>query len=199
MMALATVEKGCVMSNRDFELYQKMIDGDKQSLEAIYDKYEKLLYSFVIKLSSDQSLAEEVLQEVFIKLWTHKAKYDETKGKFSSWIVTITRYTAIDIIRAKKNENVSLEEETDMPEQQGDSVEDLVEWKEKSSEVRKAIDELSEDQRKIVHLFYFQGCSQSKIAEECDLPLGTVKGRLRLALKHLKKHISTAEGGIRDA
>lgn len=187
------------MSNRDIEHYQKMMEGDKQSLEAIYDKYEKLLYSFVIKLSSDQSLAEEVLQEVFIKLWTQKATYDETKGKFSSWIVTITRYTAIDIIRSKKKDNVSLEEETDIPEEQDESVEDLVEWKEKSSAIRKALNQLSNEQRKIVDLFYFKGCSQSKIAKECDLPLGTVKGRLRLALKHLKKHLSRAEGGMRDA
>ncbi|TGB02393.1 RNA polymerase sigma factor [Halobacillus salinus] len=186
------------MSNRDLEYYQKMIEGDKQSLEAIYDKYEKLLYSFVIKLSSDHSLAEEVLQEVFIKLWTQKAKYDNTKGKFSSWIVTITRYTAIDIIRSKK-ESVSLEEETDVPEEQSESVEDLVEWKEKSSTIRKALDQLSDEQRKIVDLFYFKGCSQSVIAKECDLPLGTVKGRLRLALKHLRKNLATVKGGIRDA
>ncbi|MCA0971485.1 sigma-70 family RNA polymerase sigma factor [Halobacillus litoralis] len=186
------------MSNRDLEYYQKMMNGDKQSLEAIYDKYEKLLYSFVIKLSSDHSLAEEVLQEVFIKLWTQKAQYDETKGKFSSWIVTITRYTAIDLIRARK-ESVSLEEETDVPEEKGDSVEDLVEWKEKSTDVRRALSQLSDEQRRIVDLFYFKGCSQSKIAEECNLPLGTVKGRLRLALKHLKKHLSIQEGGISDA
>ncbi|MBH0230847.1 RNA polymerase sigma factor [Halobacillus yeomjeoni] len=187
------------MSNRDAELYQKMIDGDKQSLEALYDKYEKLLYSFVIKLSSDETLAEEVLQEVFIKLWTQKAKYDNTKGKFSSWLVTITRYTAIDQIRGNKKHNVSLQEETDVPEEQTQSTEDLVEWKEKSAVMKQAVQKLSDDQKLIVDLFYFKGLSQSKIAEQCNLPLGTVKGRLRLALKHLKEHVSAVEGGIRDA
>ncbi|RWZ51421.1 sigma-70 family RNA polymerase sigma factor [Halobacillus fulvus] len=186
------------MKHSDFEHYQKMLDGDKQALEALYDKYEKLLYSFVIKLSSDQSLAEEVLQEVFIKLWTHKAKYDETKGKFSSWIVTITRYTAIDLIRARKQDSFSLEEETDVPEQSGESTEDIVEWKEKSETIREAIRQLSDEQQRIVELFYFKGCSQRQIAEQCQLPLGTVKGRLRLALKHLKQHVTTAEGGIHD-
>lgn len=186
------------MSSRDIEFYQNMMDGDKQALEALYDKYEKLLYSFVIKLSSDPSLAEEVLQEVFIKLWTKRAKYDETKGKFSSWLVTITRYTAIDLIR-KRKETVSLEEETDIPEEQDRSIEDLVEWREKSRVVQMALKELSEEQQRIVDLFYFKGYSQQKIAEACELPLGTVKGRIRLALKHLKKHLSTAEGGISDA
>lgn len=199
MITVAKRKKGCVMSNRDLKCYQKMIEGDKEALEALYDKYEKLLYSFVIKLSSDQSLSEEVVQEVFIKLWTKKAKYDETKGKFSSWIITITRYTAFDLMRVKKRDNVSLEEETDLPEQQNETTEDIVEWKEKNSIIRKAVQELSEEQRKMVELFYFEGLSQSKIADKCNLPLGTVKGRLRLSLKHLKKHISSVEGGMRDA
>lgn len=187
------------MSNRDAELYQKMINGDKQALENLYDQYEKLLYSFVIKISSDQTLAEEVLQEVFIKLWTHKAKYDDSKGKFSSWLVTITRYTAIDLIRANKKHSVSLEEETDVPEEKTKSTEDLVEWKETGAVMKQAVQKLSEDQRQMVDLFYFKGLSQRKIAEQCNLPLGTVKGRIRLALKHLKEHVSALEGGIRDA
>ncbi|UOQ91705.1 sigma-70 family RNA polymerase sigma factor [Halobacillus shinanisalinarum] len=187
------------MSNKDLGLYHQMMDGDKKALESIYDKYEKLLYSFVIKLSGDQTLAEEVLQEVFIKLWTNKATYDETKGKFSSWIVTITRYTAIDIIRKNKNQTVALEEETDLPEQVGDSTEDIVEWKEQGDKIRKAVKELSNEQKQMVDLFYFKGLSQQEIANQCDLPLGTVKGRIRLALKHLKTHLTNGKGGVNDA
>ncbi|WP_163528293.1 RNA polymerase sigma factor [Halobacillus ihumii] len=187
------------MSNQDLELYHQMMGGDKQALETIYDKYERLLYSFVMKLSGDQTLAEEVLQEVFIKLWTNKATYDETKGKFSSWIVTITRYTAIDIIRKNKKHAVALEEETDLPEQAGDSTEDLVEWKEQGEKVRRAVKELSNEQKQMVELFYFKGLSQREISETCNLPLGTVKGRLRLAVKHLKTHLSQGKGGVHDA
>ncbi|MCP3031832.1 sigma-70 family RNA polymerase sigma factor [Halobacillus sp. A1] len=187
------------MRNRDLELYLQMADGNKQSLEAIYDKYEKLLYSFVIKLSGDQTLAEEALQEVFIKLWTKKAVYDESKGKFSSWIVTITRYTAIDLIRKNKKSAVSIEEETDLPEQSDQTTEDLVEWKEQGETIRTAMNQLSIEQKEMVDLFYFKGLSQREIAEQCDIPLGTVKGRIRLALKHLKKNLSTGKGGVYDA
>ncbi len=187
------------MSNRDVELYHQMADGDKKALENIYNKYERLLYSFVIKLSGDQTLAEEVLQEVFIKLWTKKASYDNSKGKFSSWIVTITRYTAIDLIRKNNNKNYTLEEETDIPEQQTETTEDIVEWKEEGMKVRRAINKLSDEQIQMVDLFYYKGLSQSEIADRCGIPLGTVKGRIRLALKHLKKHLSAGKGGVDDA
>ncbi|ARI78922.1 RNA polymerase sigma factor [Halobacillus mangrovi] len=187
------------MSNRDHELYLRLFDGDKQALELLYDKYEKLLYSFVIKLSGDQTLAEEVLQEVFIKIWTHKATYDESKGKFSSWIVTITRYTAIDLIRKYKKHNVALKEETDVPEEETETTEDIVEWKEQGEQIRIAVKYLSEEQKQMVDLFYFKGLSQREIAEQTSIPLGTVKGRIRLALKHLKKQLSSQKGGVHDA
>ncbi|UOQ44441.1 sigma-70 family RNA polymerase sigma factor [Halobacillus salinarum] len=187
------------MSNRDVELYHQMKTGDKQALERLYDKYEKLLYSFVIKLAGDQTIAEEVVQEVFIKLWTKKANYNDRKGKFSSWIVTITRYTAIDWIRKTKNQNFSLEEETDIPEEETSSTEDIIEWKEQGELVRRAIRTLSDEQKQMVELFYFKGQNQREIAEQCELPLGTVKGRIRLALQHLKKEISIGKGGKDDA
>ncbi|MGV2622658.1 UNVERIFIED_CONTAM: sigma-70 family RNA polymerase sigma factor [Halobacillus marinus] len=186
------------MSQRDSLLYHQMLEGDKEALEAIYDRYEKLLYSFVIKLSGDPTLAEEVLQEVFLKLWTKKARYEESKGKFSSWIVTITRYTAIDIIRKTNKEHVSLEEETDVPDRGTETTEDLVEWKERGDRVRAAVSLLSEEQRNMVQLFYFKGLTQREIAEKTGLPLGTVKGRVRLALKHLKRQLSSEKGGVRD-
>ncbi|WP_181350270.1 RNA polymerase sigma factor [Thalassobacillus sp. CUG 92003] len=188
------------MSRTDKELYALIADGDKGTLEEIYDKYEKLLYSFAIKLSGDATLAEEVLQEVFIKIWTHKAVYQEKKGKFSSWIVTVTRYTCIDLIRKRKDENVSLEEETDIPEEQDPSTEDLAEWREQGQLIRQAIRNLAEEQTIMVDLFYFKGLTQREIAEECNLPLGTVKGRIRLALKHLNSELSNIQekGGVHD-
>lgn len=187
------------MCNRDLELYQRLMNKDKQAFELIYDKYEKLLYSFVIKLSGDQILAEEVLQEVFIKVWTQKAVYDQTKGKFSSWIVTVTRYTAIDLIRKNKRHHLSLTEDRDLPEAGTDKTEDIVEWEEKGREIRQAVKHLSEEQKQMVNLFYFKGLSQQEIANQTSVPLGTVKGRIRLALKHLKKQLLSVKGGVHDA
>ncbi|SFC01429.1 RNA polymerase sigma-70 factor, ECF subfamily [Bacillus sp. OV322] len=175
------------MSDVEAQLYQRMKLGDKKALEAIYDRYAKLLFSFTYKMTGQSELSEEIVQEVFIKLWAGKGHYDEGKGKFSSWLLTVTRNTCIDQLR-KRKESAVLENQDTIPSD-NPSVEDLAEWRENGSILRKAISELGEEQQKMVELFYFKGLSQQKIADSCNLPLGTVKGRIRLALAHLKKHL----------
>lgn len=189
------------MSDRELDLYLQAVDGDKEALEKIYDKYEKLLFSFAYKTCGQKEMAEEVLQEVFIKIWTKKATYDASKGKFSSWILTVTRFTSIDLIRKKENQNYSLEEDRDTTHQTEPSTEDLVEWKEQGELVREAVKKLSTEQNNIINMFYFKGLTQQQIATQCELSLGTVKGRIRLALKHLKKELAyiKEKGGVRDA
>ncbi|MYL34632.1 sigma-70 family RNA polymerase sigma factor [Pontibacillus yanchengensis] len=189
------------MSDRDLDLYNQVLEGDKRALEELYDKYEKLLYSFAYKSCGQKEMAEEVMQEVFIKVWTQKATYDSSKGKFSSWILSVTRFTSIDIVRKKENQNYSLEEERDTLHQEEPSAEDLAEWKEQGEIVREAVKQLSEEQNKIIQLFYFKGLTQREIASSCNLSLGTVKGRIRLALKHLRKELSNIKekGGVGDA
>ncbi|WP_369682430.1 RNA polymerase sigma factor [Alkalihalobacillus sp. LMS6] len=186
-----------MMPEHDVELYKKLRRGEKEALEQMYDKYSKLLFSFTFKMTEEKQLAEEIVQEVFIKVWTQKSSYDETKGKFSSWLLTMTRNTVIDHIR-KKRETASEIATKEMTEDPDPSVEDQVEWKEKRAVVRRAISQLKREQQKVITLFYYQGLSQQKIADSCDLPLGTVKGRIRLALKHLKETIQDIEqnGGI---
>lgn len=189
------------MSDRELDLYLQAVDGDKKALEQIYEKYEKLLFSFAYRTCGQKEMAEEVLQEVFIKIWTKKATYDASKGKFSSWILTVTRFTSIDLIRKKENQNYSLEEDRDGLHQEEQSTEDLVEWKEQGAMVREAVKQLSPEQNKIINLFYFKGLTQQQIANQCQLSLGTVKGRVRLALKHLRKELDymKEKGGVRDA
>ncbi|MFD1019188.1 RNA polymerase sigma factor [Thalassobacillus hwangdonensis] len=188
------------MSSRDIELYHRIQQKDKQALEEIYTKYEKLLYSFAFKMCGDKELAEEMIQDVFMKLWTDKATYDESKGKFSSWLLTVARYTGIDLIRKRKNNHVTLEEEQDSLHEETPSSEDIVVWKEQRALVQKAVRSLSREQIQMVDLFYFKGHTQKEIADQCDLPLGTVKGRIRLALKHLKKELENIKrkGGVQD-
>jgi RNA polymerase sigma factor (sigma-70 family) len=98
------------MSDRDVELYDQVQHGDKAALEELYDKYEKLLYSFAFRMTGHRELSEEVVQEVFIKIWTKKRMYDQSKGKFSSWILTIVRNTSIDQMRKRKETSYSPEE-----------------------------------------------------------------------------------------
>jgi RNA polymerase sigma factor (sigma-70 family) len=182
------------MIEQDIELYARLRAKDKRALELLYERYEKLLFSFSYRLTGRRDLSEEIVQDVFLKLWTKPGMYDETKGKFSSWILTVTRYTAIDCLR-KKDENHAELDDRDTLHTSGPSVEEVTEWKENREEIRAAISQLAEEQRQIVELFYFKGLSQQKIADSFQIPLGTVKGRIRLALKHLHTKIGRSKEG----
>ncbi|HEU5139968.1 MAG TPA: sigma-70 family RNA polymerase sigma factor [Bacillales bacterium] len=166
-------------------------------MEALYDKYEKILYSFSYRMTNHKESSEEVVQEVFIKVWEGQGNFDASKGKFSSWLLTIARNTSIDLMRKRKEPTYELEERDSLASEEA-STEDLVEWKERGNELREAISGLGEEQKLIIEAFYFKGITQRKIAERFDLPLGTVKGRIRLALKHLQKALKVNEGGFEE-
>lgn len=174
------------MSDVDIILYEQVEDGKREALEALYDKYHKLIFSFAYRMVKNKELAEEIVQEVFIKIWTKKGLYQAEKGKFSSWLLTITRNLSIDLIRKQKEVPYELQEEREKVPDGQPLPEDLTIWKEKRAEINQALAELKENQQQIIQLFYFQSCTQVQIATKLDIPLGTVKGRLRLALKHLK-------------
>ena len=130
------------------------------------------------------------------ELWHGTSVYQKRKGKFSSWLLSITRNKTIDEIRRlKRHDHEPMLEKDALVEEVG-STELAIEWKEKRKEIREAIAELSVKQQEIIDLFYFKGYSQQKIADHCELPLGTVKGRIRLALKHLKGLIGQEGGGF---
>ncbi|MGD6801245.1 RNA polymerase sigma factor [Rossellomorea vietnamensis] len=173
---------------KDIDLYRKVLQNkDSSALRKLYQKYEKLIYSFSYKMTGDREVAEEVIQEVFLKLWKKHAPYDESKGKFSSWLLTMTRNASLDAIR-KRNRHESVEYiEKDSLRVTHETPEDIMEWKEKGSAVRDCINQLKEDQQHIVHLAYYKGKTQKAISKSTDTPLGTVKGRIRLALKHLQQ------------
>ncbi|TXC89769.1 sigma-70 family RNA polymerase sigma factor [Metabacillus litoralis] len=183
-----------MIQNDDASLYNKAINKDRIAFEILYDRYEKLLYSFAYRLTNDASLTEEVVQDVFLKLWNGTNVYDESKGKLSSWLLTITRNKAIDEIRKRKRHTHEEIIDKDSLVQDEDSVEDKIEWNEQKINIQRAMNSLKEDQQQIINLFYFKGLSQQKIANQCELPLGTVKGRIRIALKHLRKMLAQ-EGG----
>ncbi|WP_059105891.1 RNA polymerase sigma factor [Shouchella shacheensis] len=182
------------MPPKDEELYQRILNQNRQALEQLYERYEKILFSFIFRFTKDKGLAEEVMQDVFIKLWKGQTSYDPSRGKFSSWLLTIARNKAIDAIRkAKRTETAPLyEQDTDRVDTE--TVEGTIEQKEEQDTVRTAVRELPAEQQYVVKLFYFEGQSQTKIAQQSDLPLGTVKGRLRLALKRLRKQLGSLDG-----
>lgn len=179
------------MEQMDMDLYQRIESGDQQALEQLYDRYEKLVFSFSYRITNSETISEEVVQEVFMNVWKQKGSYQADKGKFSSWLLTVTRNKSIDMLRKRKGTEYTWEDRDSLSSATNHpSSEELLEWKEEGQSIRNAINKLPLDQQKVVDLFYFGGLTQNKIAEKCNIPLGTVKGRIRLALRHLKQHMT---------
>jgi len=177
----------------DTQLYLRISEQDKAALEQLYDRYEKILFSFLYKMVEDRDLAEEALQEVFIKIWRGKGVYDESKGKFTSWLFRMAQNTAIDLIRKRKKPTAPIEAAAHIASNEA-SVDEQVEWQEKKGQIEAAVQRLSAEQQTMIDLFYFKGHTHETIADMCDIPLGTVKSRIRLALKKLKTSLHGMQG-----
>lgn len=185
------------MPENDAVLYENIGQGDKSALEKLYDQYNKLVFSFAYRMTGNKELAEEVVQEVFMKIWVKPGLYDPSKGKFASWLLTVTRNLSIDLMRKQKEVPYELQEEREKLADDEPTPDEILEWKEKKDILKQAIGHLKENQQEMIHLFYFNGYSQQKIADHFGIPLGTVKGRLRLALQHLRRALD-ANGERRD-
>lgn len=186
------------MTLNDEQLYERVQSNDKDALKILYRKYEKLLYTYAYKMTSDFNLAEEVVQDVFLKVWQKKDAYKRDRGTFATWLITLTRNSAIDQLRKKKVEMHEYDERDSMTasdKNQFSPIELKVLADEDASVIGKAIENLNEEQQKIIELFYFKAFSQSQIASEMNIPLGTVKSRLRLAVQHLKRDMHINQKG----
>lgn len=186
------------MTRTDSDLYEGLRAGDKSCLEMLYQKYEKLLYSYAYKMTSSHERSEEVVQDVFMKVWQKKGAYDADKGKLSTWLISVTRNSVIDLSRRKKLDTFEYDERDDVNSDTNhfnSSVEQEAERHEDQEMINEAMRALNDEQKKIITLFYFRAYSQSQIAKALDLPLGTVKSRIRLALGHLKKNIDLVRKG----
>lgn len=175
----------------DESLYHEMRSGDELALEALYEKYERLLFSFAHRFTNNDRLSEEVIQEVWMKIWNGRVDFNTDKGKFSSWILTITRNAALDCLRREKRQPTIEVEERDGGFDE--PVERTVIERETASEVRDAVSELKPDQQELIELVYFKGLTQQQISEQLNLPLGTVKTRIRSAIQSLRKIIDGRE------
>ncbi len=163
-------------------------DGDQAALGRVYDRFHRLVFSLAMRVLGDRSAAEEVSQDVFLRLWHRAGDFDASRGDLMGWLVTVTRNRAIDTLRSRQHRESSAW--TPMPESL-----DTAGWLatapaatgiEAAERVGKMMASLAEQQRKIIELSYYAGYSQSEIAELLNLPLGTVKTWTRSALAALR-------------
>lgn len=172
----------------------RLQNGDKKALHLLYEKYNKILFSLIISILKNREEAEDCLQEVFTQLWEKAEQYDASRGKVYSFLVTMARNKAIDRTRSRgykdsKKEDHIISDFTMTPESDKNNPYKNLELSERASIVRQALQKLSDKERKVLRVAYFQGLSQSQISNKLDIPLGTVKYRMRQGMIKLRENL----------
>ena len=171
----------------DADLLRAVAQGDEESLAAIYDRYRTILFGLLFRILGNRAEAEDVLQEVFVQVWQKARDFDENRGKAFTWLVTLARSRAIDRLRSLGSRSRTIEAATkESADAVGDAIEDAIN-NERGEVVRAALKELPEEQRAALLMAYFDGFSQSEIAERTNTPLGTVKTRMRTGMTKLRE------------
>ena len=171
------------------ELVHSLRNREKIAIEALYDMYSGSLLGVITRIVIDEAVAEDVLQETFIKIWNSFQSYSTEKGRLFTWMVNIARNMAIDKIRSKdfknQNKNQALENNVTFIDEQVNTV-----YKPELMGIKDLVEKLKPEQKAILDLVYFKGYTHVEVAEELDVPLGTVKTRLRMAIIQLRKYFN---------
>lgn len=166
--------------------------GDQEAFASFYDQTQRLVFGLALRVLQDQGLAEEVTSDVFMQVWRQAANFESVRGTPLSWLMTIARTRSIDRLRSSaylRQESELLDAITEHPTNTA-SPENASLYAEQQRLVRSALAELTSDQRVLIEAAYFEGLSQSELAERFALPLGTVKTRVRTGMLLLKKQLS---------
>lgn len=168
-------------------LVRRIAAGDGMALRQIYDRYVRLVFSIAYRRTQDAACAEEIVQEVFCKVWRRGADYRPERGRFSSWLIGIAEHQSIDELRRRRVRPVmqSAEEES-VPVATEGNPGDVLDHALDRARVAGALAQIPPAQRAVIELAFFEGLSHPEIADRCGMPLGTVKARIRLGMTKLK-------------
>jgi RNA polymerase sigma-70 factor, ECF subfamily len=176
----------------DAALIGRVAEGDLAAFGALYDRYARDVYAFAAH-ALGRGPAEEVAQDVFVRVWQRAAQFDAARGSVAAWIMAIARHRIVDELRHRGGEHAVLNTIDELLAGAEDPDADLEEatWShERRRGLLEAVRELPEEQRRVLLLAYFGGLTQSEIAAELGCPLGTVKKRTRLGLQKLRASLS---------
>ncbi len=170
------------------ELVLFLQERQKNAFDYLYENYSGALFQMVVSIIPDREIAKDVLQEVFIKIWKQVETYDAAKGRLFTWMLNITRNASIDKLRNKNYKNTQKNREfTEDVYDAGGKVSMNIDH----IGLRKMVHTLKDEWKEPLELSYFQGYTQDEISKILDLPIGTIKTRLRAALKELRKIMIT--------
>jgi len=184
-----------VADDADRAALTRISSGDLHALDELYDRYKTMAYSIAYRITSDATLAEDVVQDAFLGVWRNAARYLEGRGSVKTWLLSIVHHRAIDAVR-RRRPTVELPDREEAPPT-ALQMPDV--WGEVSASldadtVRAALGALSDVQREAIELAYFGGLTQVEIADRTATPLGTVKSRMRLGLLAMRRVLLEAEG-----
>lgn len=156
-----------------------------QALEYLYDHYSAALYGAISRIVQTEEMASEVLQDVFLKIWERIGSYDPAKGRLFTWMLNVARHQAIDKTRSKESRKGKKTDDIDLLVHKIDKS-DFMEVSTDAIGLTEVLNKLNDDQRLVVDYLYLKGYTQSELAAEFGIPLGTVKTRLRAAMSQLR-------------
>jgi RNA polymerase sigma-70 factor, ECF subfamily len=179
----------------DEEVMHLVKRGDPRAFEVLYDRHAGAAYSLAYRIVGHAGRAEDVTQEAFISIWRSRQRYRPERGSVRTWVLGIVHNRAIDGLRRntphdrRRASMEGVEERHEAPER----TEVEAARREDARTVQRAMEQLPDDQRRTIELAYFGGFSHSEIAEMLQMPIGTVKGRVRLGLEKLRRQLGGQE------
>ena len=173
----------------DAALVHRLLQRDVRAFEEIYDRHSRAVYGLVLRILQQAGTAEEVVQDVFLQLWRNAARYDEQRGPFVPWLLTLARNRALDTLRLKSERQRRREDQTEElpPITTAPEYEKALDEKRRCERVRALMSSLTPQQKRAIELAYFEGLSHTEIAAALREPLGTVKSWIRNGLLRLKE------------
>jgi RNA polymerase sigma-70 factor (ECF subfamily) len=185
-------------SEADQELVGRVARSDPDALDEIYGRYSRSVYGLVYRILGDPSSAEDVVQEVFLKLWRQPVSYNAERGSLGSWLLGVGHNRAIDVLRRRRTHQEQPLPEAGEPEIVPDGYVDMADTvgvREASDAVHRALTHIPVEQRRVIEMAFFEGKTHVEIAEELGEPLGTAKTRIRLGMRKLRALLE-AEGVV---
>ena len=172
---------------------------DIKAFEALYDRYGTLVYSTALRVVGDTQLAEDIAQEVFLRIWRRPDHYLPERGRFVTWLLSVARNGAVDQIRTRgrrrRHETAGEESARELPADEGRDPALMAQVADERQKVRRALASLPPEQRRVIEMAYYGGYTQQEIAAMLSQPLGTVKTRIRLGMQKLRAALEPEVGG----
>jgi RNA polymerase sigma-70 factor (ECF subfamily) len=191
LIFLLTVATVLLRQPEDAGLIARLKQRDPDAMAELYDRYGRVVYAIIVRIVRDRALAEDLAQEVFLRVWNRAGSFDPERGALGPWVLTIARNQAVDYMKSlqgrawKATETADSERLAAFADIEGEYLDSV-----RLQRVRTALESLNEQQRRVLELAYFEGLSQTETAARIQQPLGTVKTWTRSALKVLREQLA---------